>query len=162
MKELLNTGALDPDSKYRRVWYGIIFAIVLWNAFIIPLRISFQLLWATLDSAWIYTLDYIGDLFFLVDIWLNFRTTYMHQGLVISNPKLMAQNYIRNWFFLDLIASLPIDLFCWIVWEHAVLRIPKLIRLSKSWVLVQQKVTLPPTDSITVVLWLLATPLKGQ
>lgn len=28
---------------------------------------------------------------------------------VILEPKLIARNYLRSWFFLDLISSLPLD-----------------------------------------------------
>lgn len=28
---------------------------------------------------------------------------------VILDPKLIAQNYLKTWFFLDLISSIPLD-----------------------------------------------------
>jgi potassium voltage-gated channel Eag-related subfamily H protein 8 len=32
------------------------------------------------------------------------------KGEVVSNPKVIALNYVRGWFFLDLLAALPFDL----------------------------------------------------
>lgn len=45
------------------------------------------------------------------DIILNFRTTYVSKsGQVMYDPKLIALNYFRGWFLLDLLAAIPFDL----------------------------------------------------
>lgn len=45
------------------------------------------------------------------DIVLNFRTTFVSKkGEVVSDSKLIALNYIRSWFVVDLLAALPFDL----------------------------------------------------
>ena len=42
---------------------------------------------------------------------LNFRTTFVnHKGEVVTNSKDITINYIKTWFFLDLVAALPFDL----------------------------------------------------
>lgn len=47
----------------------------------------------------------------IVDILLNFTTTYVSKsGQVVFEHKLIALNYIRGWFLLDLIAAVPFDL----------------------------------------------------
>ena len=44
------------------------------------------------------------------DILLNFRTTYVNpKGEVVSSSREIAVNYLRSWFFLDLVAALPFD-----------------------------------------------------
>jgi len=46
-----------------------------------------------------------------IDIALNFRTTYVSKsGQVIYESRLIAVNYIRGWFLLDLLAAVPFDL----------------------------------------------------
>lgn len=48
---------------------------------------------------------------FLSDIILNFRTTYVsNTGQVIYDGKLIALNYIKQWFLMDLLAAIPFDL----------------------------------------------------
>ena len=50
------------------------------------------------------------DLFFIVDIILTFRTTYVSkQGDEIIDPCLIAKNYLRNKFWIDLISTIPWD-----------------------------------------------------
>ncbi|CAG0892853.1 unnamed protein product [Darwinula stevensoni] len=55
--------------------------------------------------------DVVVEILFIVDIILNFRTTYVNKkGEVISHPKYVAVNYLRGWFIVDLLAALPFDL----------------------------------------------------
>ena len=50
-------------------------------------------------------------LFHNADIVLNFRTTYVNKsGQVIYKPRLIATNYFKGWFGLDLLAAIPFDL----------------------------------------------------
>lgn len=49
------------------------------------------------------------DLFYS-DIVLNFRTTFVSsKGEVVSDSKLIALNYLRGWFIVDLLAAIPFD-----------------------------------------------------
>jgi hypothetical protein len=53
------------------------------------------------------SLSYLAN----TDIALHFRTTFVNKkGEVVSNPKVIALNYVRGWFLLDLLAALPFDL----------------------------------------------------
>ena len=43
---------------------------------------------------------------------MNFITTFVGPGgEVISDPKIIRMNYIKSWFFVDLLSCLPYDLF---------------------------------------------------
>ena len=54
--------------------------------------------------------DSIVDVIFLVDIVLNFHTTFVGPaGEVISDPKLIRMNYVKTWFVIDLLSCLPYD-----------------------------------------------------
>ncbi|XP_064474528.1 potassium voltage-gated channel subfamily H member 8-like isoform X4 [Ornithodoros turicata] len=55
--------------------------------------------------------DVIVEAMFIIDIGLNFRTTYVNKkGEVVAKPKSVAVNYLRGWFIVDLLAALPFDL----------------------------------------------------
>jgi len=47
---------------------------------------------------------------FIADILINFRTTYLHNGEVVSDPRKIAVNYIKSWFLIDAAAAIPFDL----------------------------------------------------
>ncbi|XP_055707350.1 potassium voltage-gated channel subfamily H member 8 isoform X2 [Phlebotomus papatasi] len=54
--------------------------------------------------------DVIVEALFIVDIILNFRTTYVsRKGEVVSDSKAIALNYLKGWFVVDLLAALPFD-----------------------------------------------------
>lgn len=56
--------------------------------------------------------DFIVEILFVADIVLNFRTTYVNRkGEVVSNSKSIAVNYVKGWFFIDLVAAIPFHLF---------------------------------------------------
>uniref|UniRef100_A0A182MAB4 Ion transport domain-containing protein n=1 Tax=Anopheles culicifacies TaxID=139723 RepID=A0A182MAB4_9DIPT len=54
--------------------------------------------------------DVVVEALFIVDILVNFRTTYVsRKGEVVSDSKSIALNYLRSWFIVDLLAALPFD-----------------------------------------------------
>jgi len=55
--------------------------------------------------------DLIVDIMFVVDILINFRTTYVNKNdEVISHPGKIAVHYFKGWFLIDMIAAIPFDL----------------------------------------------------
>ena len=47
----------------------------------------------------------------VADIVLNFRTSFVNKnGQVCYDSRLIALNYMRGWFLLDLLAAIPFDL----------------------------------------------------
>ena len=55
-------------------------------------------------------IDLIVDIMFLADILINFRTTYLHNGEVVTDPQKIALNYVKGWFVIDSVAAIPFDL----------------------------------------------------
>jgi len=55
--------------------------------------------------------DLIVDIMFVVDILINFRTTYVNKNdEVVSHPGKIAVHYFKGWFLIDMIAAIPFDL----------------------------------------------------
>ena len=52
------------------------------------------------------------EIFFLVDIFINFRTTYVNKlDEVVTHDAKIAIHYFKGWFFVDLVAAIPFDRF---------------------------------------------------
>ena len=49
-------------------------------------------------------------MFFTVDMLVNFRTAIIDDGELIEKPREVAFSYIKGWFVLDLIATVPYEL----------------------------------------------------
>lgn len=47
----------------------------------------------------------------MVDILMNFRTTYVKEGeVLITNPWKIAVHYLKTYFVVDFVAAIPWDL----------------------------------------------------
>jgi len=56
-------------------------------------------------------IDLIVDIMFIVDIIINFRTTYISENdEVVSHPGKIAIHYFKGWFAIDMVAAVPFDL----------------------------------------------------
>ena len=61
-----------------------------------------------MEARSIFILESIIDAIFATDILLNFVTAYTDgRGLLVTSPKLIALRYIKGFFFIDLIATIP-------------------------------------------------------
>ncbi|XP_067117092.1 potassium voltage-gated channel subfamily H member 8-like [Osmerus mordax] len=55
--------------------------------------------------------DILVEILFIIDIVLNFRTTYVStSGQVVYDARSICLHYATSWLFVDLIAALPFDL----------------------------------------------------
>jgi hypothetical protein len=51
------------------------------------------------------------DTMFIIDILINFRTTYVNKNdEVVSQPGRIAVHYFKGWFLIDMVAAIPFDL----------------------------------------------------
>ena len=56
-------------------------------------------------------IDLIVDIMFVVDIVINFRTTYVNKNdEIVSDAGKIALHYFKGWFLIDVVAAIPFDL----------------------------------------------------
>ncbi|XP_073944159.1 voltage-gated delayed rectifier potassium channel KCNH8-like isoform X5 [Choristoneura fumiferana] len=93
---------------FKTFWDWLILIATFYVAVVVPYNASFVDEGHPRISV---TSDVVVEALFIVDIVLNFRTTFVSKkGEVVSDSKLIALNYIRSWFVVDLLAALPFDL----------------------------------------------------
>uniref|UniRef100_H3CHK6 Potassium voltage-gated channel, subfamily H (eag-related), member 1b n=1 Tax=Tetraodon nigroviridis TaxID=99883 RepID=H3CHK6_TETNG len=92
---------------FKTTWDWVILILTFYTAIMVPYNVSFKI--KQNNVTWL-VVDSIVDVIFLVDIVLNFHTTFVGPaGEVISDPKLIRTNYVRTWFIIDLLSCLPYD-----------------------------------------------------
>nr|XP_027209484.1 potassium voltage-gated channel subfamily H member 6-like [Penaeus vannamei] len=106
-------------SPFKAVWDWIILLLVIYTAIFTPYVAAFLLNEQEerrknhqnqYDNP-IVIIDLIVDIMFMVDIVINFRTTYVnHNDEVVSHPGKIALHYLRGWFLIDVVAAIPFDL----------------------------------------------------
>ena len=85
------------------MWDGIIILLIIYTAIAMPFLMCFQI-----QSKYMNYFDIIIDVFFIIDIVLNFFTTYVDKkGEIVTSPKKIRMYYIKGWFAVDCIAAIP-------------------------------------------------------
>ncbi|KAF8794726.1 Potassium voltage-gated channel subfamily H like protein [Argiope bruennichi] len=99
-------------SPFKAVWDWIILLLVIYTAIFTPYVAAFLLNEERLDNDGpIVIIDLIVDVMFIIDILINFRTTYVNSNdEVVSHPGKIAVHYLRGWFIIDVVAAIPFDL----------------------------------------------------
>ncbi|XP_070164147.1 voltage-gated delayed rectifier potassium channel KCNH8 isoform X3 [Polyergus mexicanus] len=96
---------LSHYGGFKSCWDWLILIATFYVAIIVPYNASF----INTDRPTMVS-DVVVEALFIIDILLNFRTTYVsRKGEVVSNSKSIAVNYVKGWFFVDLVAALPFD-----------------------------------------------------
>ena len=92
------------------------------------------------ESTAIFVFEMVVDALFALDIVLNFFTAYIdhESSLLITHPRLIARRYLRGFFFVDMIATIP---FGYILTESPIAigtkigkigRLPRLIKFARA------------------------------
>lgn len=106
-------------SPFKAVWDWVILLLVIYTAIFTPYSAAFLLneVEEQRRRTCGYTcnplnvVDLVVDVMFIVDILINFRTTYVnHNDEVVSHPGRIAQHYFKGWFLIDIVAAIPFDL----------------------------------------------------
>lgn len=98
---------IRENSRFRLIWDLFIILMVVVSCIFIAFQISFQH-FALTSGSWVI---YILDVFFLLDCFLNFKTTYRSNGVEITNTNDIRLHYLQTMFWIDLLASFPFDAF---------------------------------------------------
>lgn len=100
---------VSPNGRFKQIWTLVITLLLVYTATIMPYRFAFydNQFW----DAW--QIAELGlDFLFICDVVISFFSIYVKgNGSVITDHRRIAMHYIKTWFFLDVIASIPYSLF---------------------------------------------------
>lgn len=100
------------NNKWRERWDVIIILFAVYNCVELPIEAAYN--WREgIDTAGFTSIfNHIIDSLFLVDIILNFRTTFFlgSTGEEITEKSLIVKHYLKNNFLIDLVSTIPFDL----------------------------------------------------
>lgn len=130
---------LLPRSQFRLTWDFCMAWLLCFLAFYIPFRVCFY--WEeAVESKSVFILESTFDAIFALDIIFNFFTAYVdpETSTIVTQPKLIAKKYLKGFFLVDLLATIP---FGYILTYSPVAivnkfgklgRLPKLIKFARA------------------------------
>ncbi|KAF0882110.1 HCN1 protein, partial [Crocuta crocuta] len=97
-----------PCFAPRFYWDFTMLLFMVGNLIIIPVGITFFKDETT--APWI-VFNVVSDTFFLMDLVLNFRTGIVIEDNteIILDPEKIKKKYLRTWFVVDFVSSIPVD-----------------------------------------------------
>ncbi|XP_065126672.1 uncharacterized protein [Paramisgurnus dabryanus] len=102
------TWIIHPYSDFRFYWDLLMLLLMVGNLIILPVGITFFKDENT--PPWII-FNVVSDTLFLVDLVLNFRTGIVKEDSteILLDPKAIRQRYLKSWFLVDFVSSIPVD-----------------------------------------------------
>ena len=134
------TCLISPNNAFKQAWSCLIICLLAYTATIMPFRFAFYdvIFWDGW-TVWELLLDFL----FLCDIGVNFFSIYVQaSGAIVTSRRIIARRYLRTWFALDLIASIPYTLLdLWVFNQDStqprlnsfirILRLPRMYKLLR-------------------------------
>ncbi|XP_067093442.1 potassium/sodium hyperpolarization-activated cyclic nucleotide-gated channel 2 [Osmerus mordax] len=99
---------IHPYSDFRFYWDLLMLLLMMGNLIILPVGITFFKDENT--PPWII-FNVVSDTLFLVDLVLNFRTGIIKEDSteILLDPRAIRQRYLKSWFLVDFVSSIPVD-----------------------------------------------------
>lgn len=120
---------LPPQSDVRERFERVLVFFALYSSFIVPMRVAF----GVAEDPFFVVLELLVDIAFLLDVLLCFRTAILTRDYeLVFEPSLIAKQYVGSgWFFIDLLASLPLDYFAPNWPYRSVLQLNRVFRVTR-------------------------------
>uniref|UniRef100_A0A8C8DCX5 Voltage-gated delayed rectifier potassium channel KCNH4 n=1 Tax=Oryzias sinensis TaxID=183150 RepID=A0A8C8DCX5_9TELE len=132
-------------SIFKALWDWLILLATFYVAITVPFNVCFVSHYEGPDHHSLVSRSTLGsdiavEMLFMLDIFLNFRTTYVSQsGQVVYDARPICIHYCTTWFFVDLIAALPFDLlYAFNITVTSLVHLLKTVRLLRLLRLLQK------------------------
>jgi hypothetical protein len=115
MDQLENYGArvrVHPNQRLRIFWDKLVMVGIVYHALYWPAWMGFNY---NGEVEWMYLLDKLANVFFLLDVLLNFHTGFDDGGTIEMRKREVVPHYLRGYFVMDLYGALPIDVLMYAI-----------------------------------------------
>lgn len=131
-----NKWVINPDHQIRNLWdLYVLMPCLVFTAIRVPYAFGFNLNEFDLDNQlfW-FVLNRIVDLVFVCDMCVAFITALKDGKMYNTAHLAIIIKYLRSWFVVDLVATVPLDLIFWLANDAGsggFSRSAKLLRVAK-------------------------------
>lgn len=125
----ITNGVIHPSTGVRTAWDLVLGVFVVFTVLVVPYRIAFS----QTATGGMEILELVVDFFFLTDVIVNFFTGFHDPtGLYVCSKGRIAARYLKGWFALDIVSSVPVDFIAErILSGNSTLNVLKLVRILR-------------------------------
>lgn len=120
-----------PDTRVKQAYDVMMLVMIVYNVMEIPLFLAFNLVY---EGA-LYILSLTMDITFCLDLLVNFNTAILVNSHLVTDRRVIAEQYLKTWFFCDLVSGVPIEWFMPLFDREsdnaALLRLPRLFKFLR-------------------------------
>ena len=109
--ETVRTGIFFPVGPRKKAWDAVVMLLILYSVVMVPYRVGFEA--QAEGEMWYF--EVAVTLFFCADLLATFNCAYLDGDRWIITRSHIAANYLRGWFWIDLPASIPVELILLLV-----------------------------------------------
>ncbi|KAL4426569.1 hypothetical protein ABPG74_012329 [Tetrahymena malaccensis] len=104
LKFILELKVLQPNSIALIIWESILLVIIIIQLVIVPIKTCFDVDFSNLQ--WMLILYYVPIICFTIDIFASFHKGFYQFGMVVSDKKQIAENYMKLKLWIDIFCTL--------------------------------------------------------
>jgi hypothetical protein len=94
-KQVIKSFIFRPNDNFKSKWDLMVIFCAVFNCYTIPYKVSFEP--PIMNTSFFTVLNLIIDIIFLIDILINFRTSYIDsKGNEVEEPTKIASNYMSG------------------------------------------------------------------
>ncbi|KAK4877622.1 hypothetical protein RN001_010128 [Aquatica leii] len=134
---------VDPSRPWHYKWLMVVSLAVLYNVIFVPGRAVFWELNNSVPAPVWWSLDYLCDAIYIIDILVRAHEGYLDQGLLVTDATKLRKNYVlsKKWR-LDFLSLVPTDItYSW--WSptdcqltvpcSVIVRVNRIVKLPRLW-----------------------------
>ena len=127
------TFVFDPSGRLSYWWSSVVSIAFIYNFWVIIYRFAFQEINPDNISLW-FSLDYLADLLYIMDIAFHFRTGYLEDGVLQTDSVKLRIHYMNTTkFYIDCLCLLPLDFLYLSIGFYSILRCFRLVKVYRFW-----------------------------
>ena len=101
---------ISPTNKIKQIWDVLVGILILTCALVTPLNAALDIESVPAFQESLLIFNHLITLIFVIDIVLNFFTAIYLEDELITNRKMVAKHYLKTWFSVDFLSTLPVYL----------------------------------------------------
>ncbi len=123
----MNIPVIKPESRFKIFWELYTLIVTVAVTIVAPLIVVFRL---QLTPA-LLAFDILVTCTFVMDILIQFNTALVVRHQLITSHRAIARRYLRSWFVLDVIATIPFTWFFSAIRYASLNRVLRFTRLAR-------------------------------